>query len=120
MFTLIAKVAVNGELLEVRETEVSEAEGKSMIAATLADERALPNNGQDMVDGEVWIDMHNEDGDIVSDEPACFHKADAGDALRLHSGAPAGVVQDCLSKRNVMAHYQDHRAAVRFAVGGAD
>ncbi|KVK72196.1 hypothetical protein [Burkholderia sp. MSMB1498] len=119
MFTLIAKVAHHGELMEVMETEVSEAEGKRMIAAARADDRAVPNYSQDMEDGEVWIDMHDDNGDIVSVEPACFHKANAADALRLHFGAPASVVTDCLSKRNVMAHYKDHRAAVRFALKGS-
>lgn len=119
MFTLIAKVAHNGELMEVMETEVSLVDGQRMIAAAIADDRALPNNGQDMEDGEVWIDLHNDDGDIVSDEPACFHKADAADALLLHFGAPVSVVKECLSSRNVMAHYKDHRAAIRFAVNGS-
>ncbi|MFM0742251.1 hypothetical protein PQQ51_33960 [Paraburkholderia xenovorans] len=120
MFRLIAKVAVKGKLMEVMETQVSETEGLRMIAAALADDCALPNNGQDMDDGEVWIDMHDDDGDIVSGELACFHKADAADALRLHFGVPASVVEDCLLKSNVLAHYNDHLAAVRFAVRGAN
>lgn len=119
MFTLIAKVAHNGELLEVMETEVSETEGKRLIAAALGDDRALPNNGQEIEDGEVWVDLHDDNGDIVSDEPACFHKADAADALVLHFGVPASVATECLSKGNVEAHYADHRAAVRFAVNGS-
>ncbi|KGS89668.1 hypothetical protein [Burkholderia pseudomallei] len=119
MFTLIAKVAHKGELLEVMETEVSETEGKRLIAAALGDDRALPNNGQEMEDGEVWIDLHDDNGDIVSDEPVCFHRADAADALVLHFGVPSSVASDCLSKRNVEAHYADHRAAVCFAVSGS-
>lgn len=118
MLTLVAKVAIHGELIDVMETPVSEAEGKRMIAAALADERALPNRGQDMEDGELWIDMHDADGDIVSEEPACFHRADAADALKLHFAAPANVVSKCLSRNNVMAHYKDHRDAVRFVLNG--
>ena len=53
MFTLIAKVAYSGELMEVMETKVSLVEGKRMIGAALADDRALPNHGPDMKDGEV-------------------------------------------------------------------
>jgi len=119
MFPLIAKVAHKGELMDVMQVAVAEAEGKRMIAAALADDRALPNNGQDLEDGEVWIEMHDAEGDIVSDEPACFHRADAADALQLHFDAPARVVAKCLSASNVAEHYEDHRAAVFAVVKGA-
>lgn len=90
-----------------------------MLAAALADDRSLPNNGQDMENGEVWIDMHDAEGDIVSDEPACFHRADAADALQLHFGASSRMVEKCLSTRNVDEHYKDHRSMVRAVLKGA-
>lgn len=119
MFTLIAKVAVNGELMDVMEAPVSETEGKRMLAAALADERALANNGQALEDGEVWIDLHDAEGDIVSDEPVCFHPADASDALQLHFGAPASTVAKCLAKSNVAECYKEHRAAVKAVANGS-
>lgn len=118
MHTLIVKVAIKGELMDVMEAPTSEAEGKRMLAAALADERALPNNGQALEDGEVWIDLHDAEGDIVSDEPVCFHPADAADALQLHFGAPASTVANCLAKSNVAEHYKEHRAAVKAVVKG--
>lgn len=105
--------------MNVMETGVAADEGNRMLCAARADDRALPNYGQDMEEGEVWIDMHDADGDIVSTEPACFHRADAADALQLHFDAPAHVVARALSKSNVMARYRDHRAAVRFVVNGS-
>ena len=113
MLKLVAKVAIAGELMDVMETSVPEAEGLRMIAAAQADDRALPNNGQALEDGEVWIEMHDSEGDIVSDEPACFHRADAADALQLHFQAPAKTVAKCLAQTNVAEHNKDHRAAVR-------
>ncbi|MDM8356623.1 hypothetical protein [Pandoraea communis] len=113
MFKLVAKVARDGELLDVMEMAVTMGEGKQMLSAALADARALPNTGQDMENGEVWIDMHDAEADIVSDEPACFHRADAADALQLYFGASSSMVEKCLAKRNVDLHYKDHRAAGR-------
>ena len=118
MFALVAKVALCGELMDVMETPVSETDGRRMLAAALADDRALPNNGQELEDGEVWVDMHDSEGYIVSEEPACFHAADAADALQLHFGAPATLVAKGLAKNNVMTRYRDHRAAVRDALRG--
>lgn len=118
MFTLVAKVAMRGELIDVMQTPVSPVDGERMLQAALADDRALPNNGQDLEDGEVWVDMHDAQGNIVSKEPACFHAADAADALELHFSAPAGLIAKALSKSNVMAQYEDHRAAVCFALRG--
>jgi hypothetical protein len=118
MHMLVVKVGIGGELIDVMESSVDGDEGQQMIDLALADDRALPNNGQPIEDGEVWIELHDEEGTIVSSEPATFHRADAADALQLHFNAPASTVAKSLSKANVRSHYRDHRAAVRFALRG--
>jgi hypothetical protein len=44
---------------------------------------------------------------------ACFHRADAPDALQLHFGMPPEVVRDCLSKSNIASLYARHRMAAQ-------
>jgi len=44
---------------------------------------------------------------------ACFHRADAADALQVHFDMNAEVVKDCLSKSNVASLYARHRVAAQ-------
>lgn len=45
--------------------------------------------------------------------PVGFHRADAADALQLYFGAASETVAQCLSPRNIAAHYKEHRAALK-------
>src|SRR5471030_2791454 len=83
---LVMQVAVGGDLVEVFEMPVSGIEGRRMLAEANEDERSITQVGQDLEDGEVWIDLIDADGETLLDQVACFHRADASDALQLHFG----------------------------------
>ena len=111
MFKLVAKVAINGEMLKVMEAPVFDVRGRQMLAQAHADERALPATRDAADDGEVWIGMYAADGECVATSAVGFHRADAADALQLYFGAAADTVAQCLSRSNIAAHYREHRAA---------
>ncbi len=113
MFKLVAKVAVDGEMLNVMEAPVFEVRGRQMLAQARADERALPNAGGESEDGEVWVSMHDAHGKLVSASPVGFHRADAVDALQMYFGAAPGTAVQCLSRRNIAAHCKERRAALK-------
>ena len=113
MALLIMQVAVNGELVEVFEMPVDDVDGQRMLASANEDDRAIDRAGQIPDDGEVWIDLIDRDGETLFDQMACFHRADAADALQIHFGMHAGVVKDCLSKSNIDALYARHRVAAQ-------
>jgi hypothetical protein len=98
MALLVMQVAVSGELVEVFEMSVDDVDGHRMLACASEDERMIHRAGQTLEDGEVWIDLVDRDGETLFDQVACFHRADAADALQVHFGMNADVVRDCLSK----------------------
>lgn len=110
---LIMQVAVNGELVEVFEMPVDGVEGRQMLAKANEDERSITRHGQDIEDGELWVDLIDADGETLFDQVACFHRADASDALQVYFGMTSDVVRDCLSKSNVIALYARHRVAAQ-------
>ncbi|MGC5887710.1 hypothetical protein [Ralstonia pseudosolanacearum] len=113
MFKLVAKVAVDGEMLNVMEAPVFEVRGRQMLAQAHSDERALPTTRGSNEDGEVWVSMHAADGELASALRVGFHRADAADALQLYFGAAPCTVAQCLSRSNIAAHYKEHRAALK-------
>ncbi|AXV99245.1 hypothetical protein CJO80_27220 (plasmid) [Ralstonia solanacearum] len=113
MFKLVAKVAINGELIDVMEAPVFEVKGLQMLAAACSDERALLTACLDADDGEVWIGMQDAHGAAVVAFSVGFHRVDAADALTLYFGAAPGTVTQCLSRSNVAAHYRERQAARR-------
>jgi hypothetical protein len=113
MALLVMQVAVSGELVEVFEMSVDDVDGHRMLACASQDERVIYRAGQILEDGEVWIDLIDRDGETLLDQVACFHRADAADALQLHFGMNAEVVKDCLSKSNVTSLYARHRVAAQ-------
>ncbi|TCF96969.1 hypothetical protein BZM26_34500 [Paraburkholderia strydomiana] len=113
MALLVMQVAVSGELVEVFEMPVDDVDGHRMLACASQDERVIFRAGQILEDGEVWIDLIDRDGETLLDQVACFHRADAADALQLHFGMNAEVVKDCLSKTNVASLYARHRVAAQ-------
>src|SRR5471030_3145867 len=110
---LIMQVAVNGELVEVFEMPVDGVEGHQMLAKANEDERSITRHGQNIEDGELWVDLVDADGETLFDQVACFHRADASDALQVHFGMASDVVRDCLSKSNVTSLYARHRVAAQ-------
>jgi len=110
---LVMQVAMNGELVEVFEMTVQGVEGHQMLAQANEDERSINRCGQDLGDGELWVDLIDENGETLLDQVACFHRADASDALQLHFGMAPEVVRDCLSKANLTSLYARHRAAAQ-------
>jgi hypothetical protein len=110
---LIMQVAVNGELVEVFEMPVDGVEGRQMLAKANEDERSITRHGQDIEDGELWVDLIDADGETLFDQVACFHRADASDALQVYFGMGSDVVRDCLSKSNVTSLYARHRVAAQ-------
>jgi len=110
---LVMQVAVSGELVEVFEMPVDGVEGHRMLAKANEDERSIGRRGQDLGDGELWVDLIDADGETLLDQVACFHRADAPDALQLHFGMAPNVVRDCLSKSNVTSLYARHRVAAQ-------
>jgi hypothetical protein len=110
---LIMQVAVNGELVEVFEMPVDGVEGRQMLAKANEDERSISRRGQDIEDGELWVDLIDADGETLFDQVACFHRADASDALQVYFGMASDVVRDCLSKSNVNSLYARHRVAAQ-------
>ena len=110
---LIMQVAVNGELVEVFEMPVDGVEGHQMLAKANEDERSITRHGQDIEDGELWVDLIDADGETLFDQVACFHRADASDALQVYFGMASDVVRDCLSKSNVTSLYARHRVAAQ-------
>ncbi|MBT2793510.1 hypothetical protein [Paraburkholderia strydomiana] len=113
MALLVMQVAVSGELVEVFEMPVDDVDGHRMLACASQDERVIYRAGQVLEDGEVWIDLIDRDGETLLDQVACFHRADAADALQLHFGMNDEVVKDCLSKTNVASLYARHRIAAQ-------
>jgi hypothetical protein len=113
MALLVMQVAVSGELVEVFEMPVDDVDGHRMLACANQDERAIYRAGQIPEDGEVWIDLVDRDGETLFDQVACFHRADAADALQVHFGVNPEVVADCLSKSNVASLYARHRVAAQ-------
>jgi hypothetical protein len=113
MAFLVMQVAVSGELVEVFEMPVDEVDGHRMLACANEDERVILRAGQILEDGEVWIDLIDTDGETLFDQVACFHRADAADALQVHFDMNAEVVKDCLSKSNVASLYAKHRVAAQ-------
>jgi hypothetical protein len=110
---LIMQVAVSGELVEVFEMPVDGVEGRQMLAKANEDERSITRHGQDIEDGELWVDLIDADGETLFDQVACFHRADASDALQVYFGIASDVVRDCLSKSNVTSLYARHRIAAQ-------
>lgn len=110
---LVMQVAMNGELVEVFEMPVEGIEGHRMLAQANEDERSINRCGQDLGDGELWVDLIDGNGETLLDQVACFHRADASDALHLHFGMAPEVVRDCLSKSNLTSLYARHRAAAQ-------
>jgi hypothetical protein len=113
MALLVMQVAVSGELVEVFELSVDDIDGHRMLASANEDERVIQRAGQTPEDGEVWIDLIDGDGETLFDQVACFHRADAADALQVHFCMNADVVKDCLSRSNVASLYARHRAAAQ-------
>jgi len=113
MALLVMQVAMSGELVEVFEMPVDDVDGHRMLACASQDERVIYRAGQVLEDGEVWIDLIDRDGETLLDQVACFHRADAADALQLHFGMNDEVVKDCLSKTNVASLYARHRIAAQ-------
>jgi hypothetical protein len=113
MALLVMQVAVSGELVEVFEMAVDDVDGHRMLASANEDERAIHRAGQTLEDGEVWIDLIDRDGETLFDQVACFHRADAADALQIHFDMNAEVVKDCLLKSNVASLYARHRVATQ-------
>jgi hypothetical protein len=110
---LVMQVAVNGELVEVFEMPVDGVEGHRMLTEANEDDRSINRHGQDIEDGELWVDLVDADGETLFDQVACFHRADASDALQVHFGMASDVVSDCLSKSNVTSLYARHRVAAQ-------
>jgi hypothetical protein len=110
MALLVMQVAVSGELVEIFEMPVDDLDGHRMLAAANGDGRMIDPSGS-LEDGEVWIDLIDEDGETLFNQVACFHRADAADALQVHFGLNGNVVKDCLSKSNITALYARHRLA---------
>jgi hypothetical protein len=110
---LVMQVALNGELVEVFEMPVDGLEGHQRLAKANEDERSITRHGQDVEDGELWIDLIDADGETLFDQVACFHRADASDALQLYFGMAPDVVRDCLSKSNITSLYARHRVAAQ-------
>jgi len=110
---LVMQVAVNGELVEVFEMPVDGVEGHRMLAKANEDDRSTNRHGQNIEDGELWVDLVDADGETLFDQVACFHRADASDALQVHFGMASDVVRDCLSKSNVTSLYARHRVAAQ-------
>ncbi|SAL66102.1 hypothetical protein AWB65_06292 [Caballeronia humi] len=108
---LVMQVAINGELVEVFEMSVDGVEGHQLLAQANEDERSISRHGQDLEDGELWVDLIDAAGETMLEQVACFHRADAPDALQVHFGMAPDVVRDCLSKSNITALYARHRAA---------
>jgi len=113
MALLVMQVAVSGELVEVFEMPVDDVDGHRMLACANEDERVIYRAGQILEDGEVWIDLIDRDGETLLDQVACFHRADAADALQLHFDMNAEVAKDCLSETNVASLYARHRIAAQ-------
>lgn len=113
MFKLVAKVAIDGELLQVMEAPVFEVKARQMLAQAHADERALPLARGADEDGAVWISLRTAEGADVPAAPVGFHRADAEDALQLHFGAAPDTVAQCLSRSNIAEHYKEYRAALK-------
>ncbi|MFM0334837.1 hypothetical protein [Paraburkholderia strydomiana] len=113
MALLVMQVAVSGELVEVFEMPVDDVDGHRMLACANQDERVIYRAGQIPEDGEVWIDLIDRDGETLFDQVACFHRADAADALQVHFRVNPEVVADCLSKSNVASLYERHRVAAQ-------
>jgi hypothetical protein len=110
---LVMQIAVNGELVEVFEMPIDGVEGHRMLSKANEDERAINRQGQHLEDGELWVDLIDEDGETLLDQVACFHRADAPDALQLHFAIAPEVIRDCLSKSNITSLYERHRAAAQ-------
>jgi hypothetical protein len=104
---------VSGELVEVFEMSVDDIDGHRMLACANEDERVIQRAGQTLEEGEVWIDLIDRDGETLFDQVACFHRADAADALQVHFAMNVDVVKDCLSRSNVATLYARHRAAAQ-------
>ncbi|MGF6647461.1 hypothetical protein [Paraburkholderia sp. GAS82] len=113
MALLVMQVAVSGELVEIFEMRVDDVDGHRMLAAANEDERVIHPSGQALEDGEVWIDLIDGDGETLFDQVACFHRADASDALQIHFGMHVDVVRDCLSKSNIASLHARHRLAAQ-------
>jgi hypothetical protein len=56
---------------------VDGVEGHRMLAEANKDERSISQHGHDLEDGELWIDLIDEDGETLLEQVACFHRADA-------------------------------------------
>jgi hypothetical protein len=110
---LVMQVAVNGELVEVFEMPVDGIEGRQMLAKANEDERSITRHGQDIEDGELWVDLVDAEGETLFDQVACFHRADASDALQIYFGMASDVVRDCLSRSNVTSLYARDRVAAQ-------
>lgn len=72
MFKLVAKVAIDGEMLEVMEAPVLEVRGRQMLVQAHAHERALPTTRGATEDGEVWISLRSAEGEFVPALPVGF------------------------------------------------
>jgi hypothetical protein len=110
---LVMQVAVSGEFVEVFEMPVEGVEGHQMLAKANEDERSIDWQGRDIEDGELWVDLIDADGETLFDQVACFHRADASDALQVYFGMKADIVRDCLSKSNITSLYTRHRVAAQ-------
>ena len=110
---LVMQIAVNGELVEVFEMPVDGVDGHRMLAQANEDERSINRHGQDLEDGELWVDLIDAEGETLLEQVACFHRADAPDALRLHFGMAPDVVRDCLATSTITSLYARHRAAAQ-------
>jgi hypothetical protein len=113
MALLIVQVAVSGELVEVFEMPVDDVDGHRMLASANEDDRVIHRWGQNVDDGEVWIDLIDRDGETLFDQVACFHRSDAFDALQVHFDMNPDVIKDCLSRSNVASLYARHRVAAQ-------
>jgi hypothetical protein len=110
---LVMQIAVHGDLVEVFEMPVEEVEASTMLSQANEDERSIDRHGQEAEEGELWVDLIDADGETLLDLVACFHPADAADALKLHFGMAPDVVRDCLSKANIASLYARHRATAQ-------
>jgi len=108
---LVIQVAVSGELIEVFEKSVDSLTGLRMLALANEDERAVMQPGIELGDGAVWIDLVDEHGETLLEKVACFHRADADDALMLYFDMTPSVVRDCLSRANVSLLHARRKAA---------
>lgn len=110
MAYLIVKRIYQGAIVPVMSKRMRSAAAHQKVAEIAAFPEAM-HNSADGIDGEIWIEVEEENTNILGD-PAVFAPTDAR-AVLLRTGASVALVDQALADDTATAYLSELRGMMR-------